>query len=71
MIGEYDEKLRAFLDFVLAQYVSQGVAELEQEKLGALIALRYGTATEAVAKLGGAGAIREAFAGFQRHLYEP
>jgi len=70
MDGEYDEKLAAFLDFVLAQYVSQGVEELEQEKLGALIALKYGSATEAAAKLGGAATIRDAFVGFQRHLYE-
>jgi type I restriction enzyme R subunit len=70
MDGEYDEKLRAFLDFVLAQYVSQGVEELEQEKLGPLIGLKYGSATEAAAKLGGTAAIREAFVGFQRHLYE-
>ncbi len=70
MVGEYDEKLAAFLDFVLAQYVSQGVEELEQEKLGPLIALKYGSATEAAAKLGGAATIRDAFVGFQRHLYE-
>ncbi len=70
MAGEYDEKLAAFLDFVLAQYVSQGVEELEQEKLGPLIALKYGSATEAAAKLGGAATIRDAFVGFQRHLYE-
>jgi len=70
MAGQYDEKLAAFLDFVLAQYVSQGVEELEQEKLGPLIALKYGSATAAAAKLGGAAMIRDAFVGFQRHLYE-
>ena len=51
----YDEKLQAFLDFVLAQYVSQGVEELDQEKLGALIALKYGSTHEAAAELGGVG----------------
>jgi hypothetical protein len=30
----YDGKLQAFLDFVLAQYIKQGVEELDQEKLG-------------------------------------
>lgn len=40
MAGEYEEKLRTFLDFVLARYVSEGVEEMEQEKLGALIALK-------------------------------
>jgi len=55
---------------VLAQYVSQAVEELDQEKLGPLIALKYGSTTEAAATLGGAPAIRDAFVGFQRHLYE-
>lgn len=68
--GEYDDKLQAFLDFVLAQYVSQGVEELELDKLAPLISLKYGSATEAATALGGAAAIREAFTGFQRHLYE-
>jgi type I restriction enzyme R subunit len=68
--GEYDDKLRAFLDFVLAQYVSQGVEELAREKLGALIALKYGSTTEAAATLGGTAAISAAFVDFQRHLYE-
>lgn len=70
IVEEYDDKLRAFLDFVLAQYVSQDDEELDQEKLGALIALKYGSTTEAAATLGGAAAIRDAFVGFQRHLYE-
>ncbi|HWG06699.1 MAG TPA: type I restriction-modification enzyme R subunit C-terminal domain-containing protein, partial [Beijerinckiaceae bacterium] len=66
----YDSNLQAFLDFVLSQYVSQGVEELDQEKLGALIALKYGTASEAAAALGGVAAIRDTFVGFQRYLYE-
>jgi len=70
MDGEYDEKLRAFLDFVLAQYVSQGDEELSPEKLRELIVLKYGTAAEAAKKLGGAAAIRDAFVGFQHYLYE-
>jgi type I restriction enzyme R subunit len=66
----YDDKLQAFLDFVLAQYVSQGVEELDQEKLGALIALKYGSTHEAAATLGGVPVIRDTFVGFQRYLYE-
>ena len=34
IFSRYDPKLQAFLDFVLAQYVKQGVEELDQEKLG-------------------------------------
>ena len=33
ILFRYDEKLQAFLDFVLAQYVKEGVGELDQEKL--------------------------------------
>jgi type I restriction enzyme R subunit len=65
----YDEKLQAFLDFVLGQYVKDGEEELDQEKLGALVQLKYGSTNEAAAALGGTTTIREAFVGFQRHLY--
>ena len=68
--ANYDDKLRIFLNFVLSQYVDQGVEELEQEKLGALVALKYGSAHEAEAALGSVGAIRDSFVGFQRYLYE-
>jgi hypothetical protein len=37
------KRLQSFLDFVLAQYVKQGVGELDQDKLGALIQLRCHT----------------------------
>ena len=66
----YDNKLQAFLDFVLSQYVDQGVEELDQGKLGALINLKYGSVNDAAAKLGGVQQIRDAFVGFQRFLYK-
>ncbi len=34
-------KEQAFLDFVLAHYVSEGVEELDQEKLTPLLELKY------------------------------
>lgn len=67
----YDGKLQAFLDFVLAQYVSQGVEELDQDKLGALLELKYRTIDDAVAQLGETSAISGAFVGFQQYLYAP
>ncbi len=70
IFNHYDEKLQAFLDFVLAQYISQGDDELDQDKLGALIALQFGSTSDAAAKLGGVSRIRETFVGFQRYLYE-
>lgn len=66
----YDGKLQAFLDFVLAQYVRQGVGELDQDKLAELVELRYHTIDDAAAELGSVQAIRETFVGFQRYLYE-
>jgi len=66
----YDGKLQAFLDFVLAQYVKQGVEELDQEKLGHLLELKYHTVSDAAEQLGGVPVIRDTFIGFQRYLYE-
>ncbi len=66
----YDGKLRAFLDFVLDQYVKEGVEELDQDNLPGLIRVRYGTTHDAIRELGGTSAIRDAFVEFQRHLYE-
>ncbi len=71
ILPNYDEKLQAFLDFVLAQYVVEGVSELDPEKLTPLLHLKYGDIHDAVAQLGGTATIRQAFIGFQRHLYAP
>jgi type I restriction enzyme, R subunit len=70
ILGRYDPKLQAFLDFVLAQYVNQGVSELDQDKLADLLQLKYHSVTDAADQLGGIPAIRDTFVGFQRYLYE-
>ena len=69
IVSRYDAKLQAFLDFVLSQYVKEGVGELDQAKLPHLLALQYRAVSDAAAQLGGAAAIRDAFVGFQAHLY--
>ena len=69
IFSRYDGKLEAFLDFVLGQYVKQGVGELDQEKLGALLQLKYHTIDDAAAQLGSVSLIRDTFLGFQQHLY--
>ncbi|MCG8435463.1 MAG: restriction endonuclease subunit R, partial [Gammaproteobacteria bacterium] len=66
----YDDKLKAFLDFVLAQYVKEGVGELDQAKLPHLLELKYKAVSDAAEELGGVPKIRDAFIGFQYHLYE-
>lgn len=70
IFNDYDGKLGAFLDFVLDQYVKEGVGELDQDNLPGLIKVRYGTTHDAVRELGGIPEIRDAFVEFQRHLYE-
>ncbi|HZO44322.1 MAG TPA: DEAD/DEAH box helicase family protein [Xanthobacteraceae bacterium] len=70
ILARYDAKLQAFLDFVLAQYVSQGVGELDQDKLGNLLELKYHTVSDAAEELGGVPIIRDTFVGFQQYLYD-
>ena len=70
ILANYDAKLAAFVDFVLAQYVAQGEHELDRDKLGSLLALKYYTVSDAAAQLGGIEAIQGAFVGFQPHLFE-
>ena len=67
----YDAKQQEFLDFVLAQYVKEGVGELDQAKLRDLLVLKYGVVNDAVAELGSVAKIRDVFIGFQEHLYAP
>jgi type I restriction enzyme R subunit len=68
---QFNDKQQAFLDFVLDQYVKEGVDELEQEKLSPLLRLKYhDSISDAVADLGKPEEIGKVFAGFQRYLYE-
>lgn len=66
---QYDYKLQIFLDFVLAQYVQEGVGELDQDKLPHLLELKYKSVSDAAGLLGGVTQIRDAFVGFQKLLY--
>jgi type I restriction enzyme R subunit len=66
---QYDDKQRAFLDFVLQQYVRDGVAELQPEKLSVILQLKYKSIPDATRELGEVARIRETFVGFQKWLY--
>jgi type I restriction enzyme, R subunit len=70
ILEDYDEKLQAFLDFVLAQYVKEGVTELESDRLSLLLKAKYYNISDGAMELGGIPIIRDAFIGFQQHLYE-
>jgi type I restriction enzyme R subunit len=64
------DRQRVFIDFVLDQYVEEGVEELGTDKLPPLLELRYGGVPDALDELGiDAGALRQLFAGFQQYLY--
>ncbi len=68
---QFDSKQQAFLDFVLAHYVSEGVEELDQEKLTPLLRLKYNNSiADALADLGQPEEIGMIFAGFQKYLYQ-
>ncbi|TAM96282.1 MAG: restriction endonuclease subunit R, partial [Rhodanobacteraceae bacterium] len=63
------DKQQAFVDFVLAQYVRQGVDELDSDKLSPLLRLRYHGLADAFAQLGQPEDVRRLFVGVQKHLY--
>jgi type I restriction enzyme R subunit len=68
---QFGDRQRDFIDFVLDQYVSEGVEELAVEKLPPLLEIKYGGVEEAIGAIGSdAEGIREVFCGFQHHLYE-
>lgn len=70
--GRFGDRKQQFLDFVLGHYVSEGVRELDQDKLVPLLKLRYHDAmADALNNLGRTEDIRQAFVGFQRYLYLP
>ena len=70
ILAHYEPRQRAFLDFVLAQYVLVGESELDPDKLPELLQLKYGSPADAVRELGSVAEIRSTFHGFQRGLYE-
>jgi len=67
----FNTKQQVFLEFVLSNYVTVGVEELDREKLDPLLGIKYhGSMADAVADLGPAQEIGEVFAGFQKYLYQ-
>jgi type I restriction enzyme R subunit len=68
--SSYTDKQEVFLDFVLSQYVAEGVDELASAKLSALLRLMYhNSIQDAVVDLGQPEQIRKVFTGFQQYLY--
>lgn len=69
-LDSFNKNQQEFLDFVLSQYVREGVSELDDTKLPSILELKYHAIADAKAKLGDIKTIRETFIGFQEHLYE-
>ena len=68
-LGDYHPKQQEFLNFVLDQYVKEGVEELDKSKLPDLLELKYHAISDAKQELGEIKNIRESFIGFQQYLY--
>ena len=66
---EMDLNYQEFLNFVLTQYIQNGVEELDDEKLGAFLQLKYSSISDAKTKLGDVKTIRQNFIDYQRYLY--
>ena len=58
-----------FIEFVLKQYIQNGVTELDNERIGDLIKLKYGETLNAIQELGNIQDIRKTFNCFQKYLY--
>ena len=65
-----NNKQKEFLEFVLSKYIETGVEELDEEKLPALLELKYQSLPEAAEVLGGVSNIRKTFIDFQKYLYQ-
>ena len=69
IFSKYTGKQQEFLDFVLNQYIQEGVGELDRQKLPQLLSLKYHTTNDAIAILGNIQTINEIFTNFQPQLY--
>ena len=69
-LQDYNQKQQDFLNFVLQQYVNEGYSELDDSKLPDLLELKYKAISDAKKELGNIKSIRDAFIGFQGHLYQ-
>jgi len=64
-----DNTQKEFLEFVLSKYIEIGIEELDQEKLPALLKIKYQAINDATEILGGVDKIRQTFINFQKHLF--
>jgi len=65
-----NQKQRAFIDFVLGNYIKAGVDELDIDKLSPALISKYGGVYEAQQELGNVDEIKKVFVEFQQYLYD-
>ncbi len=69
--AHFNSKQQAFLEFVLAHYITEGVGELDRDKLTPLLRLKYhNSLPDALADLGKPDEIGSVFSNFQQYLYQ-
>lgn len=61
---------REFIEFVLQNYIKDGLDELDDANLANIINAKYGSPNEAQQKLGAIQQIRDTFIKFQQNLYK-
>ena len=70
VMDNYAARQFAFIEFVLQQYVKEGISELDDERIGKLVNLKYGSPMNALQELGKPDEIRSMFCTFQQYLYK-
>lgn len=70
IFNNIQSRQRAFIDFVLNQYIKNGIEELDDHRIGELINLKYGSPRNAINELGKIQDIRTTFYEFQKYLYK-
>ncbi len=69
-LHNYNKEQQSFLNFVLKQYVRDGITELDDAKLPDLLELKYNSISDAKGRLGSIADIRSTFINFQANLYK-
>ena len=70
IMGELNEKVRPFVEFVLQQYIDNGVDELSLNQLPELLKLKYGTIKDACRAMNVTSKdLNKLFTDFQKTLY--
>lgn len=65
-----DDAQTEFIQFVLNQYLRDGVGQLSQDNMKGLLELKYGGIDGALQQFGSVNEIKQTFVGFQQYLYQ-